>query len=643
MEPHHLYQNLFIFMVTVILIHGPSSSSADEYDDCGNLFECGGIRVSYPFWGSNRPEHCGHPDFRLNCSANNVVLISISSEDYRVLKVDVEARTLEAVRVEYQSDVCLDSHTQPKNTTLQQSNLFAYNSDTEDLRLFYSCTWTLLSITIPIPNQFNCSSSVNFYFTQAHIAEQNVLTTNGVIESLLESCSQNVWVPIFKSQATILHSAVTALPIDDVKKAVSTGFGSSWNASIKTECDECLAQNNTNRCGFNPSSKKFACYRALGDSRESSPNRNLIIGISAAVVGLLIIFVIFLSIYKREAIIFWNKEKTEEFDVEAFIRNYTSFAPKRYTHSHVKKMTNSFTNVIGKGGFGCVYKGTLPDGRLVAVKVLKESKHNGEDFINEVASMGRTSHVNIVTLVGFCYERNKRALIYDFMSNGSLDKFIFNQEDGNTTRCLNWKTLYEIALGVARGLEYLHRGCNTRILHFDIKPQNILLDKDFCPKISDFGLAKLWLNKESIVSMMGARGTAGYISPEVFSRNFGGVSHKSDVYSYGMLVLEMVGGRRNIDPRVSHTSEIYFPFWICEDVDLGKDLRVLGVTTEEEKEIARKMLLVSFWCIQTNPSDRPPMSKVVDMLEGDLQHVQIPPKPFLFSPERSPQQSTESS
>uniref|UniRef100_A0A6P4APE8 PR5-like receptor kinase n=1 Tax=Ziziphus jujuba TaxID=326968 RepID=A0A6P4APE8_ZIZJJ len=341
--------------------------------------------------------------------------------------------------------------------------------------------------------------------------------------------------------------------------------------------------------------------------------------------------------------IFWKKEKRDDFDVEAFINNYTSFAPKRYRYSHVKKMTNSFANIIGKGGYGCVYKGTLPDGCLVAVKVLKDSKSNGEDFINEVASMGRTSHVNIVTLLGFCYEGTKRALIYDYMPNGSLDKFIFDQESPDPTRHLDWKTLYKIALGIARGLEYLHRGCNTRILHFDIKPQNILLDKDFCPKISDFGLVKLWLKKESIVSMTGARGTAGYIAPEVFNRNFGGVSHKSDVYSYGMLILEMVGKRKNIDVGVSCTSEIYYPSWIYEDLELGRDLRVSGVTTEEEKETARKLILVSFWCIQMNPSDRPPMSEVVDMLEGNLQSVQIPPKPFLFSPARSPQQSSKAS
>ncbi|KAL7170890.1 hypothetical protein ACSBR2_035697 [Camellia fascicularis] len=127
---------------------------------------------------------------------------------------------------------------------------------------------------------------------------------------------------------------------------------------------------------------------------------------------------------------------------------------------------------------------------------------------------------------------------------------------------LGWEALYQIAVGIARGLEYLHCGCNMRILHFDIKPHNILFDKDFCPKISDFGLAELCPRKESIISLLGVRGTTRYIAPEVFCRNFGGVSHKSDVYSYGMMVLEMVGGRKNIDVEVNHTSEIYFPHWI---------------------------------------------------------------------------------
>ena len=140
-------------------------------------------------------------------------------------------------------------------------------------------------------------------------------------------------------------------------------------------------------------------------------------------------------------------------------------------------MTKSFDTKLGQGGYGSVYKGKLQDGSLVAVKVLKESKGNGEEFINEVASISRTSHVNIVTLLGFCVQGWKKALIYEFMANGSLEKFIY-REKTLVNHQLEWSTLYKIAVGIARGLEYLHRGCNTRILHFDIKLHNILLDED---------------------------------------------------------------------------------------------------------------------------------------------------------------------
>ncbi|KAI3669637.1 hypothetical protein L6452_40946 [Arctium lappa] len=187
-------------------------------------------------------------------------------------------------------------------------------------------------------------------------------------------------------------------------------------------------------------------------------------------------------------------------------------------------MTNTFVAKIGQGGFGSVYKGQLYDGNLVVVKLLDGAMGDGEDFVNKVASISRTSHVNIVTLLGFCFEGKKRSLVYEFMPNGSLDKFL--RDDG--TR-LDRNTLFKIPKEIARGLEYLHQGCNTRIVHFDIKPHNILLDGEFVLKISDFGLAKLCKRKESIFSAMGARGTAGYMALEVFFKSLGGASHKSDV------------------------------------------------------------------------------------------------------------------
>ncbi|XVF78927.1 hypothetical protein PTKIN_Ptkin14bG0177600 [Pterospermum kingtungense] len=334
------------------------------------------------------------------------------------------------------------------------------------------------------------------------------------------------------------------------------------------------------------------------------------------------------------------KRKNNE-SIEAFIMKYGSeLAPKRYSYSDIKKITTSFKDGLGKGGFGTVYKGKLPDGHLVAVKVLGESKDGGEEFINEVASISRTSHVNVVPFLGFCYENSMRPFIYEYMPNGSLDKFICHQGSRDKAHPLEQKTLFEIAIGIARGLEYLHRGCNTRILHLDIKPHNILLDENFCPKISDFGLAKLCERKESILSVISARGTIGYIAPELFCRNFGGVSYKSDVYSYGMMVLEMVGAKENVHSAGSLTSEMNFPLWIYEQLQKEADFNLQGITVEEE-EITKKMIIVSLWCIQTNPSDRPSMTKVLEMLQGSLQSLPIPPRPFLFSPPRSPPNSSE--
>ncbi|CAL5421610.1 unnamed protein product [Camellia sinensis] len=387
--------------------------------------------------------------------------------------------------------------------------------------------------------------------------------------------------------------------------------------------------------------KKFLC----ATNKVVSKSKKLILILGTAIVGIGIIVILLFCIKRKlaqndQSTFFW-KNKTESYqNVEAFLKNCGYLAPKRYTYSHIKKMTNSFRVILGQGGYGCVFKGKLDNGCLVAVKVLKGLKGSGEEFINEVATISRTSHVNIVTLMGFCFEGRNKALIYEFMPNGSLEKFI---HDGNssTYHQLGWEALYQIAVGIARGLEYLHRGCNMRILHFDIKPHNILLDEDFCPKISDFGLAKLCPRKESIVSLLGARGTAGYIAPEVFCRNFGGVSHKSDVYSYGMMVLEMVGGRKNIDVEVDRTSEIYFPHWIYKRLVLDEELGVHGIMNDEANESARKMIIVGLWCIQTDPLHRPSMSKVVEMLEGNVESLQVPPKPYLSSPPRStPNSST---
>ena len=318
------------------------------------------------------------------------------------------------------------------------------------------------------------------------------------------------------------------------------------------------------------------------------------IGVSSGMAGIMVVVsIVIVSCIRRKqssskAVIKERNMNNNQY-AKAFVINQGSLAPKQYSFSEIKKMTNSFKDKLGHGGYGSVYKGQLLDGRLVAVKVIiSESKGSGEEFINEVASISRTSLVNMVTLLGYCYQATKRALVYEFISNGSLEKFIYNQGSPMKNCHLECKSLFQIAVGLAQGLEYLHRGCSTRILHFDIKPQSILLDEDLCPKTSDVGLARLCQRQDSIVSLLGAQGTIGYIAPEVFSRNFGRVSYKSDVYSYGMLLLEMVGVKKNCDAEVSHTTERYFPDWIYQNLNFGENVENNMVIIEEEEQMKKK-------------------------------------------------------
>ncbi|XXG83089.1 hypothetical protein AAC387_Pa10g0929 [Persea americana] len=324
--------------------------------------------------------------------------------------------------------------------------------------------------------------------------------------------------------------------------------------------------------------------------------------------------------------------------VEEFLSTYRYQMLRRYSYSHVKKITKNFKEKLGEGGFGSVFKGKLSTGCLVAIKMLKTSKGNGQDFINEVATIGRIHHVNVVRLLGFCSEGSKRALIYEFMPNGSLEKYIFTEENRNS---LSWNEMYQIALGIARGIEYLHQGCDMRILHFDIKPHNILLDEKFTPKVSDFGLAKFYPTEESLVSVTAARGTMGYMAPELFYKNLGVVSYKSDVYSFGMLLMEIVGKRKNIDAFANRSSQIYFPSWIYNQLHQGRDMEMM-CATDEEKDIAKKLSIVALWCIQMKPTDRPSMGRVVEMLEGNLEDLQMPSKPFLSPQEMHDQDGAPS-
>ncbi|XP_022759277.1 LEAF RUST 10 DISEASE-RESISTANCE LOCUS RECEPTOR-LIKE PROTEIN KINASE-like 2.7 isoform X2 [Durio zibethinus] len=640
MHPPLLPSKFWFFMIIsliLILTAQPVFANDGNISSCSARFSCGDIQnIGYPFWGLDRPESCGYPGFRLNCNQNTPE-ITINSATYQVRYIS-NFQVLEVARADYSGSICPTSLV---NSTFTNSP-FEINIDALDITLYYGCH----PLTVPglqdlqwISSQFNCtinSTDVIGYYVTRNITQTSLGSVATLVSTSLGSCNNSVIIPVLNSQVQLLEANRNS---DTLLEALTAGFELHWSAN-DTFCNRCL--NSGGQCGYNLTLGGFLCYCSNGSylavCSSSSPG---LTGAAASIIGL--ICTIYFIIYRNKgesasneiSWTVWQRKVKHKERIDAFIRKHCSLAPLRYSHSDIKKITDKFVDKLGQGGYGSVYKGKLSNGRFVAVQVLSESKGNGEEFMNEVASISRTSHVNIVSLLGFCYEKSKRALIYEFMPNGSLDKFIYCQ-GSDQRRQLEWKTLFDIALGIARGLEYLHQGCNTRILHFDIKPHNILLDESFGPKISDFGLSKLCERKESMVSMAEARGTIGYIAPEVFCRNFGVVSHKSDVYSYGMMVLEMVGGRKNVDVGVAQTSEIYFPSWIYKHLDQAMDLNLHGVTDEEEEEITRKLIVVSLWCIQSDPSDRPSMTKVLEMLQGSLHSLEIPPRPFVSSPVRSP-------
>ncbi|KAL1072873.1 hypothetical protein V6Z11_D11G182200 [Gossypium hirsutum] len=594
-----------VFLTRVLTILSENDPRA-----CRETLTCGSVSsIGYPFWGMNRPSYCGQPGFELRCE-NNVTEILMNENTLRVLDINPERQVLKVAREDYWNGYC---STEFINTSIDFDH-FNYGSNLRNLTLFYGCYPLATSTFLP-----NCTIN-------STLIDVSYAVTNMLGDPRYGICREIVVVPVYEAAAKELEVNPMSM-----QAALSGGFKLQWGAD-NDQCRRC--RDSDGICGYNHTSNSFICFCSDKPSLTTCFPRTegLTVGVTVAT----IVLVSFIVLRFKRKSLSNHPRQGDKATIEAFIKNFGSSAPKRYSYREIKKITNKFQDNLGQGGFGKVYKGKMSDGRFVAVKVLNEFKGNGEDFMNEVASISRTSHVNIVTLLGFCFERSKRALIYEFMPHGSLDKFIYSQGSNNQSRRLEWKTLYDIVLGIARGLEYLHQGCNTRILHFDIKPHNILLDKNFCPKISDFGLSKLCERKESIISMACPRGTVGYIAPEVYCRNFGGVSNKSDVYSYGMMVLEMVGGRKNIDVGVSQTSEVYFPSWIYEHIDQSMNLNLKRVIAKEEEEITRKLIIVSLWCIQHDPCDRPSMTKVLEMLQGSLQSLVIPPKPFVSSLLRSP-------
>ncbi|KAG0468438.1 hypothetical protein HPP92_017766 [Vanilla planifolia] len=337
---------------------------------------------------------------------------------------------------------------------------------------------------------------------------------------------------------------------------------------------------------------------------------SLVVLISSIIILLNVIILIAVMWMLKKCITFMKRQKTHKVSTEAPGVSATgNFQPK---------------NQLGSGGFGPVYQGTLDDGRRIAVKrlILGNSGQGEKEFLAEVRMLTSIQHRNLVRLIGCCSIGSQRLLVYEFMINRSLDHFLFE----NNELFLDWKMRFNIILGIARGLQYLHEGSNFRILHRDIKASNILLDEGFQPKISDFGLARLFPEDDVYVSTHIA-GTLGYTAPEYALK--GELSEKADIYSFGVLILEIISNRMNTDlslpPLMQYLPEYAWKLYerssICDLVN--PRLKADGIDEAGVLQVCQVALL----CLQPCPSLRPSMSEVVSMLTSKTVQIASPEKP----------------
>ncbi|RWW29439.1 hypothetical protein GW17_00006028 [Ensete ventricosum] len=647
---------IFPLLLLLLLLHLLSSGLAAARQHCPP-FSCGQLRdVENPFRRKDDPALCGEPTYQLSCDANRSTF-RIGSTDYSVTQISYENSTFRLVDPNFANGTC-GLPAQPLSPT---------NQSTAGLMCYYSSVWaSFMNCSEAIQNDtryhlLSCLSHKDRWFVYVIVAADA-----DELGYLHPGCEYLSMIPVAYDAFGYYDPPSSSIdPFSILQKGFYCnipGRPPHWKSKVIHQClNESISMFSGLTRSYHiltvvsnlvRSELHFAScvnnYYFSGTFTSWSTYHSSIYRITVVVIVLIqivqLLIVLFIlgrfvvapiALFVFLAHKLWVSLASVD-AVEKFLRAQQMLTPTRYAYTDIVAITRHFRQKLGQGGFGSVFKGELAGGLLVAVKLLGNSNCNGDEFISEVATIGRIHHVNVVRLVGYCAEGSKRALVYEYMPNGSLDKYIFSSRATIFTS----EKLIDIAMGVARGIHYLHRGCDMQILHFDIKPHNILLDRTFTPKISDFGLAKLYPKGNSLVSVSAARGTVGYIAPELISRSFGIISHKSDVYSFGMLLLEMAGRRRNVDPRAQNSSQVYYPSWIYDKLTtIRRQQEIQLDDTIEIEESEKKLSVVGLWCIQIKPSERPTMAKVMEMLEADASSLPIPPKPFFSSVDSSTSQT----
>lgn len=369
----------------------------------------------------------------------------------------------------------------------------------------------------------------------------------------------------------------------------------------------------------------------------SKSTLRLVFGLFGALLGVLLAFGLII-LYRK-----WDSKKTQEAFHEEYVSNFkASVLPnsgaKWFRLSELERATGGFSqrNLIGQGAYGVVYKGTLSDGTIVAIKQALDLDSKGdEEFSNEVEIISKIRHRNLLSLRGCCvtsdeFKGKRRYLVYDFMSNGSLSDHLFNS--ASRLNILTWPQRKNIILDVAKGLAYLHYGVQPAIYHRDIKATNILLDSEMKAKVADFGLAKQSLEGQSHLTTRVA-GTHGYLAPEYAL--YGQLTEKSDVYSFGIVILEIMSGRKVLDTSSDSMSLILITDWAWMLMKSGNVEEIFeeSIRKNGPKGIMGRFVHVGILCAHVMVAFRPTIAEALKMLEGDIDIPKLPDRPLPLSHE----------
>lgn len=634
---------LVVVVTTLTLFHIPKTF-CQYYAACGEPFRCGGKNFgSYPFWGGSRPSSCGHPGFQLDCQNTSVPFLEFESVRYRVLDIDGSRQSLTVARDDLWNDIC------PRfihDTTFNYTN-FRYSSGFQNVTLYYDCT--LLIPNNPIiprqPNQFDCpgnnsatANTTGFYLTFGADFE----------------CSSSISVPV--NQAAIRNLVNSAA----LQATLRDGFGIEWEAN-NSACDECTRSGG--RCGHNSSTSAFVCFcpdqsynLTCGNIRNDNGGNGGVktpVSIGLAIAGAVIAgiglgwLIIFCRQRRKRLVVaaaasssqivqteskelpttpLANKASSAPSDTftksissypstkSEFGRNSSYFGVQVFNYHELEEATDNFSQSreLGDGGFGTVYYGILPDGRIVAVKRLYENNFKRvEQFMNEVEILTRLRHTNLVTLYGCTSKRSRELLlVYEYIPNGTVADHLH----GNRSKSglLSWPIRLNIAIETAEALAYLHA---SDIIHRDVKTNNILLDNDFHVKVADFGLSRLFPNDVTHVSTA-PQGTPGYVDPEYYQCYQ--LTEKSDVYSFGVVLIELLSSLQAVDTN-RHRQDINLAnmginkiqnHTLHELVDPSLDFG----TNSSARRMMTQVSEIAFRCLQQERDMRPSMQEVVDVL-----------------------------